>query len=252
MTLQGRCALITGSSRGIGKTIALTLAGYGARIAVNYVTDDEQRNLRDAESVAELVAQKGADVAVFEADVGDFGRVSAMVGKVIGRFGKIDILVNNAAILRDKTLKKMSQDEWDSVIRINLTGVFNCTRAVIEHMIDNGWGRIVNITSISGLMGFFGQTNYAAAKAGVIGFTKSCAREVARKNITVNAVAPGVVETEMAQLIPAEVREEFLKQIPMGRFAQPEEIAEAIAFLVSDKAAYITGQTIHVNGGWYM
>ena len=252
MTLQGRCALITGSSRGIGKAIALTLAGYGARIAVNYVTDDEQRNLRDAESVAELVAQKGADVAVFEADVGDFGRVSAMVGKVIGRFGKIDILVNNAAILRDKTLKKMSQDEWDSVIRINLTGVFNCTRAVIEHMIDNGWGRIVNITSISGLMGFFGQTNYAAAKAGVIGFTKSCAREVARKNITVNAVAPGVVETEMAQLIPEEVRDDFLRQIPMGRFAQPEEIAEAIAFLVSEKAAYITGQTIHVNGGWYM
>ena len=252
MALQGRCALITGSSRGIGKAIALTLAGYGARIAVNYVADDEQRNLRDAESVAELVSQTGVEVAVFEADVGDFGCVSAMVGKVIGRFGKIDILVNNAAILRDKTLKKMSQDEWDSVIRINLTGVFNCTRAVIEHMIDNGWGRIVNITSISGLMGFFGQTNYAAAKAGVIGFTKSCAREVARKNITVNAVAPGVVETEMAQLIPEEVREEFLKQIPLGRFARPEEIAETIAFLVSDKAAYITGQTIHVNGGWYM
>jgi len=252
MTLQGRCALITGSSRGIGKAIALTLAGYGARIAVNYVADDEQRNLRDAESVAELVSQTGAEVAVFEADVGDFDRVSAMVGEVIGRFGEIDILVNNAAILRDKTLKKMSQDEWDSVIRINLTGVFNCTRAVIEHMIGNGWGRIVNITSISGLMGFFGQTNYAAAKAGVIGFTKSCAREVAMKNITVNAVAPGVVETEMAQQIPAEVREEFLKQIPMGRFAQPEEIAEVIAFLVSEKAAYITGQTIHVNGGWYM
>ena len=252
MALQGRCALITGSSRGIGKAIALTLAGYGARIAVNYVADDEQRNLRDAESVAELVSQTGAEVAVFEADVGDFDRVSAMVGEVIGRFGEIDILVNNAAILRDKTLKKMSQDEWDSVIRINLTGVFNCTRAVIEHMIGNGWGRIVNITSISGLMGFFGQTNYAAAKAGVIGFTKSCAREVAMKNITVNAVAPGVVETEMAQQIPAEVREEFLKQIPMGRFAQPEEIAEVIAFLVSEKAAYITGQTIHVNGGWYM
>ena len=167
-------------------------------------------------------------------------------------FGKIDILINNAAILRDKTLKKMSPDEWDSVIAVNLTGVFNCSRTVIEKMIDNGWGRIINISSVSGQTGFFGQTNYSASKAGVMGFTKALAREVASKNITVNAIAPGMVETEMAKEIPPNVREEFLKQIPMGRFAQPNEIAESIAFLVSDKAGYITGQVLHINGGWYM
>ena len=252
MNLQGKCALVTGSSRGIGKAIALTLANYGAQIAVNYFEEGDGQNLRDAENTEELIAGKGGEVSVFEADVGDYSRVSDMVNDVIGKFGKIDILVNNAAILRDKTLKKMSPDEWDSVIRINLSGVFNCSRAVVGHMIENEWGRIVNITSISGQVGFFGQTNYAASKAGVIGFTKSCSRETARKNITVNAIAPGVVETEMAKLIPEEVRQEFIKQIPMGRFARPEEIAETAAFLVSDKASYITGQTIHVNGGWFM
>ncbi len=252
MNLKGKCALVTGSSRGIGKAIALSLAGYGADIAVNYVEDSEGKNFSDAKCVTDTIAQKGNKVAMFEADVGNYESVASMIDNVEKTFGKIDILINNAAILRDKTLKKMSCDEWNSVINVNLTGVFNCSRAVIEKMIDNGWGRIINISSVSGQTGFFGQTNYSASKAGVMGFTKALAREVAAKNITVNAIAPGIVETEMAKEIPPNVREEFLKQIPMGRFAQPHEIAESIAFFVSDKADYITGQVLHINGGWYM
>ena len=250
--LKGKTALITGSSRGIGRAIALVLAREGANIAVNYVSDEEGKNRSDAEKVKEEIIRSGCDSDIFECDVSDFQKVDATIKEVISRFKKIDILVNNAAILRDKTLKKMSQDEWQSVIEINLTGVFNCCRAVIEHMIGNNWGRIVNLSSISGQVGFFGQTNYAAAKAGVMGFTKSLAREVASKNITVNAIAPGMVETEMAKQIPENVRQEFLKQIPLGRFALPDEIAELAAFLVSDKASYITGQIIHIDGGWFM
>ena len=252
MNLNGKCALVTGSSRGIGKAIALTLAEHGANIALNYVEDREGKNYRDAQSVTETITRTGKKVALFEADVGNYERVASMIDKVEQIFGTIDILINNAAILRDKTLKKMSRDEWDSVININLTGVFNCSHAVIEKMLKNGWGRIINIASISGQIGLFGQTNYSASKAGVMGFTKALAREVAAKNITVNAIAPGMVETEMVREIPPNVREEFLKQIPMGRFAQPHEIAESIVFLVSDKASYITGQVLHINGGWYM
>ena len=254
MELKDRCALVTGSSRGIGKAIALTLANYGANVAVNYVEDEEGKNFNDAKNILDQIARPGysGKAAVFEADVSDFKRVSRMIEKVKNEFGKIDILINNAGILRDRTLKKMSQEEWSSVIETNLTGVFNCSRAVIEQMIENKWGRIVNISSISGQVGNFGQTNYAAAKAGIMGFTKSLAREVAAKNITVNAIAPGIVETDMTKQIPENVLQEFLKQIPMGRFAQPEEIAELVAFLVSDKSSYITGQIIHINGGWYM
>ena len=252
MNLQNKCALITGSSRGIGKSIAITLAGYGADIAVNYVEENDGINFNDAKNVVEEITHIGGKATIFEADVSDFKRVSSMVEKALDEFGKIDILVNNAGIIRDKTLKKMSLEEWNSVIAVNLTGVFNTCKALFEHMSENKWGRIVNISSISGQMGFFGQTNYAAAKSGIIGFSKSLAREAASKNITVNVVAPGITETDMAQHIPQEIREEFLKQVPMGRFAQPEEISELIAFLVSDKASYITGQTIHINGGWYM
>ncbi|MFH0795565.1 MAG: 3-oxoacyl-[acyl-carrier-protein] reductase [Candidatus Omnitrophota bacterium] len=250
--IKGKTALITGGSRGIGKAIALVLAREGRNIALNYVADTEGGNRRDAEKTREEIIHLGVNADIFESDVRDFQKVDDMVKKIISKYKNIDILVNNAAILRDKTLKKMSPDEWQSVIEVNLTGVFNCCRTVIEHMIENLWGRIVNISSISGQVGFFGQTNYAAAKAGIMGFTKSLARESASKNITVNAIAPGIVETEMARQIPENVRQEFLKQIPMGRFAQPEEIAELIAFLVSDKAGYITGQIIHINGGWFM
>jgi 3-oxoacyl-[acyl-carrier protein] reductase len=252
MDFQGKLALVTGGSRGIGAEICRTLARYGADVAVNYVEDPEGRNRREAEDVSGQVAALGVRTGIFEADVSDFGRVSAMAESVQKRLGPIGILVNNAAILRDKTLKKMTPEDWQAIIAVNLTGVFNVSRAVVESMLEHRWGRIVNLSSISGAVGFWGQTNYAAAKAGVIGFTKVLARETAAKGITVNAVAPGVVETEMAGQIAPAIREEYLKQIPMGRFALPSEIAEVIAFLVSDKAAYITGQTIHVNGGWYM
>lgn len=252
MDLKGKCALVTGSSRGIGRAVAITLAGYGADIALNDIADSEHRNSEAAATVVEQIVEAGGNAAYFEADVCDYEGVKGMVGAVRDRFGKVDILVNNAAILKDKTLKKMSVEEWNAVIQVNLSGVFNCSKAVVEQMTENQWGRIVNLASISGQIGFFGQTNYSASKAGVIGFTKALAREVAAKGVTVNGVAPGIVETEMAQLIPQQVREDFLRQIPIKRFAQPEEIAEVIAFLVSDKAAYLTGQVIHVNGGWYM
>lgn len=252
MDMKNKCALITGSSRGIGKAIALILSSYHADIAVNYVADKEGKNLTDAENAAKEIEQQGGKAKIFQADVSDFDSVTKMIAEVKKEFGKIHILVNNAGILRDRTLKKMAKDEWNSVIAVNLTGVFNCTRQVIEHMIENQWGRVINISSISGQTGFFGQANYSTAKAGIMGFTKSVAREVAKYNITVNAIAPGMVETDMANQIPEAVRQEFLKQIPMGRFAKPEEIAETIAFLCSDKASYITGQIIHVNGGWYM
>lgn len=247
-----KIALITGSSRGIGKAIALRLAKDDIAIAVNYFEEGGGKNLADAEETKNEILAAGGNAEIFECNVSNFQKVQEMVQSVIKHFGKIDILVNNAAILRDKTLKKMSEDEWSSVLSVNLTGVFNCCRAVIEHMIENNSGRIVNISSISGQIGFFGQTNYAAAKAGVMGFTRSLAREVAFKNIRVNAISPGLVDTDMARQIPDEVRTELLKQIPMGRFAQPEEIAELAAFLVSDKSSYITGQTIHINGGWFM
>jgi 3-oxoacyl-[acyl-carrier protein] reductase len=251
MELSGKRALVTGGSRGIGAEICRTLARLGADVAVNYVEDPEGRNHREAEQVSADIAALGVRTGVFEADVSDFGRVERMVQAVRDRFGGVDILVNNAAIIRDKTLKKMSPDEWRSVIEVNLTGVYNVTRQVVEEMTGRRWGRIVNLSSVSGIAGFFGQTNYSAAKAGVIGFTRALAREVASKGVTVNAVAPGITETEMAAQIPEEVRAEFLRQIPMGRFARPSEIAEVVAFLASDRAAYITGQTIQVNGGWY-
>jgi 3-oxoacyl-[acyl-carrier protein] reductase len=251
MEFSGKRALVTGGSRGIGAEICRTLARMGADVAVNYVEDPEGRNRREAEQVAAEVSALGVRTGVFEADVSDFGRVERMVQAVRDRLSGVDILVNNAAILRDKTLKKMSPDEWSAVIEVNLTGVFNVTRQVVEEMIERRWGRIVNLSSVSGVAGFFGQTNYSAAKAGVIGFTKALSREVASKGVTVNAVAPGITETEMAAQIPEEVRAEFLRQIPMGRFARPSEIADVVAFLASDRAAYITGQTIQVNGGWY-
>jgi len=252
MDLKGKLALVTGGSRGIGAEICRTLARYGADVAINYVDDPDGRNRREAEDVAGQVAVPDARTGIFEADVSDYNRVTAMAEAVRNRLGPVDILVNNAAILRDKTLKKMSPEDWQAVIAVNLTGVFNVSRAVVPSMAERRWGRVVNLSSISGAVGFWGQANYSAAKAGVIGFTKVLARETAAKGVTVNAVAPGIVETEMAGQIAPEVRAEYLKQIPAGRFAQPSEIAEVIAFLVSDRAAYITGQTLHVNGGWYM
>lgn len=252
MELEGRCALITGASRGIGEGIAFRLAENGADIAVNYVELGDGRNHTDALRVVSRIEGLGRHAIAVEGDVADFASVERMVTDVLESFGHIDILVNNAAVLRDKTLKKMSIEDWHTVIDINLSGVFNCCRASINHMLDRERGSIVNISSISGQTGFFGQTNYSAAKAGVMGLTKSLARETASKGITVNCIAPGMVETEMAREIPEEVRRKFLDMIPMGRFANPVEIADLASFLVSDRARYITGQTININGGWFM
>ena len=247
MKLLGKSLLVTGSSRGIGRAIALAFANDGADIAVNYLEQKEE-----AKEVADRIRKMGRHVLTFQVDVRDFDKVTNMVEQTIKEFGKIDILINNAGIVRDKTLRKMKKEEWDVVIDTDLSGVFTCIRAVINHMEERKNGKIINISSVIGETGNFGQANYAAAKAGVIGLTKSVAKEVAWKGITVNAVAPGFTETGMLKTIPENIKEQILKQIPMGRFATPEDIAKVVAFLASDDANYITGQVINVNGGYYM
>jgi len=247
MKLKGRAALVTGGSRGIGKAIALALASEGVDVAINYLEQNE-----GAGKVVDEIRRMGRCALAFQVDVRDFDKVNDMVEQTIEEFGKIDILVNNAGIVRDKTLRKMKKEEWDVVIDTDLSGVFNCIRAVINHMEEHKNGKIINISSVIGETGNFGQANYAAAKTGVIGLTKSVAKEVARKGITVNAVAPGFTETGMLEAIPEGIKEQILKQIPMGRFAMPEDIAKVVVFLASDDASYITGQVINVNGGYYM
>ncbi len=244
--LAGRTALVTGGGQGLGAVMCATLARAGANVVVNYFNDPDGVNRQRAE----LTAQAAGPTAIaLEADVRDFDEVEAMIEETIDRFGRLDVLVNNAGILRDKTMKKMSPQEWQAVIDTNLTGVFNVCRAAGEKISDGG--RIINLSSISATIGFFGQCNYSAAKAGVVGLTKVLSRELAKRQITVNAVAPGVVLTEMGKLIPEEVRAEMLKSIPLARLGEPEEIANAVLFLASDLSSYVTGQTLHVNGGWW-
>lgn len=252
MRLTDKCALVTGASRGIGRAIALRFAEEGCDVAINYLNEAGRDNAAEAQAVADEVAAMGRKAICLSADVTDAAAVRAMVAEAIEQLGGLDILVNNAGITRDRTLRKLSPEDWEAVLRVNLTGAFNCCQAVLEHMLERGSGRIVSMASVVGLMGNFGQGNYAASKAGLIGFSKSLAREVARKGITVNCIAPGFIDTEMTQAIPPDVQQQILGQIPMGKMGGPQDVANAALFLASDEAAYITGHVISVNGGMYM
>ncbi|GEN34142.1 3-oxoacyl-ACP reductase FabG [Aneurinibacillus danicus] len=245
--LEGKVALVTGASRGIGRAIALELARQGADVAVNYAGNEAA-----AREVADEIAKLGRRAIVVKANVADAGEAEAMVKQTIDELGKLDILVNNAGITRDNLLMRMKEEEFDEVIATNLKGVFNCTKAVTRPMMKTRSGRIINISSVVGVMGNPGQTNYVAAKAGVIGMTKSVARELASRGITVNAVAPGFIETDMTSVLGDDTRESLLTQIPLGRLGKPEDIADTVAFIASEKASYITGQVFHVDGGMYM
>jgi len=245
MKIKNNVAIITGSSRGIGRAIALALAKKGARIVINYIL-----HRKEAYDVYKCIKDMGNEVLVIKADVKDFCQAKTIFEKAIDTFGMVGILINNAGIVMDKTIKKMTAQEWQRVIDVDLSGVFNCTRNVIEHMIERQEGKIINVASFVGQAGNIGQTNYAAAKAGVIGFTKALAREVGKYGITVNAIAPGFIETDMLRALSPEIRTRLLKQIPLGRFGKPEEVARAVILLIEND--YITGSVINVNGGVYM
>ncbi|MGE5189098.1 MAG: 3-oxoacyl-[acyl-carrier-protein] reductase [Gemmatimonadota bacterium] len=247
MRLDGRVALITGAARGIGKAIAERLAADGAAVAIGDVANEAAA--RETLAGIERAGGRGM-VTMF--DVGDAAQVDAAVAAVLGALGRIDILVNNAGITRDNLLMRMSEEEFDAVIRTNLKGTFLLTKAVSRHMVKQRSGRIINMSSVVGMMGNAGQANYSAAKAGIAAFTKSTARELGSRGITVNAIAPGFIQTAMTAGLPDAVQKAFLEQIPLKRFAAPEEVAELAAFLASDGAGYITGQVIGINGGLYM
>ncbi|KXG76013.1 3-oxoacyl-[acyl-carrier-protein] reductase [Thermotalea metallivorans] len=247
MNLSGKTAVITGGSRGIGRAIALKLAELGANIAINYTSTPHK-----AEEVVALVRQMGREAIAIRADVSDGEQVQHMMKEVEEKFSTIDILVNNAGITRDTLLMKMKDEDWDQVMAINLKGTYNCTKAVSRKMMKQRSGKIVNIASVVGVMGNVGQANYAASKAGIIGFTKSVAKELATRGINVNAVAPGFIQTEMTDVLSDEVKEALLNSIPMRQLGTPEDVANVVAFLCSDDARYITGQVIHVDGGMVM
>lgn len=247
MRLKGRVAVVTGASRGIGRAIAMALAEEGAAVAINY-----QRNEALAKEVAQAIERGGGVAQTYQADISDPEQVSRMREAILKRFEKIQILVNNAGINRDKSFIKMDVETWTNVISVNLNGVFNCTHAFLDGMVAQAYGRIINITSIVGQMGNFGQSNYSAAKSGLLGLTKTLAREVAAKGITVNAVAPGFIETEMLTAVPDDVKQRLLAQIPLRRFGRPEDVAKAVLFLASEDTSYITGHVLNVNGGMYM
>ncbi len=247
MTLEGKVALVTGASRGIGRAIAVTLAKAGADVAINFAG-----NVAAAEEVAKEITDLGRKAILVQGSVAETAKAQEIVDKVIAEFGKIDILVNNAGITRDGLLMRMKEEDWDAVLTTNLKGVFNCTKAVMKPMMKQRAGSIVNMASVVGETGNAGQANYAAAKSGVIGFTKSVAKEVASRGIRANAVAPGFIATDMTKVLPDKVQEEMAKTIPLGRQGQPQDIANAVLFLVSDEAAYITGQVLNVDGGMVM
>lgn len=241
---DGKVALVTGGTKGIGKAIALSLAGYEARVIVNYALDVEK-----AEQTRKEIEKINGFGLAFRADVSNSEEVQEMIDSIVKKIGKLDILVNNAGITKDSLLFSMKDDDWKKVIDINLTGVYNCCKAALRPMIAGHWGRIVNIISPSALLGRTGQTNYSASKGGILSFTRSLAREVARLGITVNAISPGVIETDLTKNLHEKVRDDLLNMIPLKRFGTPEEIAQAVNFLVSEKAGYITGTFIAVDGG---
>lgn len=245
--LANKSALVTGASRGIGRAIALKLAEKGAKVAVNFAGNEERAN-----EVVQTIVDNGGEAIAIQANVSQFEDVQSMVKTVISTFGSLDILVNNAGITKDNLIMRLKEDEWDEVLNVNLKGVFHCTKAVTRQMMRQRQGRIINISSIVGVSGNPGQANYVAAKAGVIGLTKTTAKELASRNITVNAIAPGFIETDMTDELDDAIKEEMLKQIPLASFGQPEDVANVVAFVASDESAYMTGQTLHIDGGMVM
>jgi len=247
MDLDGKVAVVTGASSGIGRAIALELAKRGASVVVNY-----RRSADAADDVVEAIQERGGQAVAVQADVGAIDQAAELVKKAVDTFGAIDILVNNAGTTRDQLLMLMSEDDWDVVLRTNLKGMFNCCKAAARKMMRQRSGRIVNISSVSGIAGQAGQTNYAASKAGVIGFTKSLAKELGARGITVNAVAPGFVLTKLTSVLSEDLKKRAIEATPLGRMGQPEEIAYAVAFLASERAAFITGEVLTVDGGLVM
>ncbi len=247
MSLSGKTAIVTGASRGIGRAIAEHLAADGARVIVNYAKDAD-----GAQAAVQAIQAAGGEAQAAQADVSDFKAAEGLIKTAVEAYGSLEILVNNAGTTRDQLIMLMPEADWDVVIQTNLKSAFNCSRAAVKTMMRKRYGRIVNITSVSGIAGNAGQTNYSASKAGLIGLTRALAREVAPRSITVNAVAPGFVPTTLTNDLPPDLKEASLKAIPLGRWGTPEEIAQAVAFLASDRAGYITGQVLSVDGGMVM
>ncbi|MBM4306636.1 MAG: 3-oxoacyl-[acyl-carrier-protein] reductase [Deltaproteobacteria bacterium] len=246
MELSGKVALVTGGAQGIGKAIALLLANNGADVAISDI------NLEKAQETANEIQALGKRSIALKANVADFKEVEQMVETIVGQLGRIDILVNNAGITRDRLILRMTEEDWDAVLDVNLKGTFNCTKAAIRYMSKQKSGKIVSIASVTGEMGNAGQANYGASKAGVIGFTKTIAREFATRGINVNAIAPGYIQTAMTEAVPDKAKEMLKQMIPMERLGQPEDVAQAVLFFVSERSSYITGQVLNVNGGIYM